>query len=183
MTVNRLHHAVAAALLASMALSGCNTDTDDTVDLTPPPAATDPMTDRAPTTDPMTPAADPMMPEDPLTASQTASQTALNVGSITLGTEAGDDKQIAAEMSTFSPTDPIIVSVETDGAASNAEIAARLVYQDGQPAGEESEMVNTTGMETTNLTFTNTDPWPTGEYSVEIWINDTQADSASFNVR
>lgn len=180
MTATKLQYALAAALLASLALAGCNREAEDTTAVTPP-ADTDPM---AVGDDTMAPA-DPVMPGgEPVPDSATMSlETALNVNSVTLGTEAGDDKKIAAAMTTFAPTDQIVVSVDTDGAASNAEIAAKLVYQDGQAAGEESETVTTTGAETTNITFTNANPWPTGDYTAEVWINGIQAETVAFNVR
>ena len=170
MTATKLQYAIAAALLASLALAGCKKDAEDTTAVTPP-AATEP--GALPPAEPLPPADTPPM----------GTETALNVSSVTLGTEAGDDKKIAAALTTFAPTDPIIVSVATDGAASNAEIAAKLVYQDGQTAGEESATVTTTGAETTNITFTNANPWPTGEYTAEVWINGTQAETVAFNVR
>lgn len=170
MTATKLHYAIAAALLASLALAGCKKDAEDTAAVTPP-AATEPA------------ALPPAQPLPPADTAPMGTETALNVSSVTLGTEAGDDKKIAAAMTTFAPTDPIIVSVATDGAASNAEIAAKLVYQDGQTAGEESETVTTTGAETTNITFTNANPWPTGDYTAEVWINGTQAETMAFNVR
>lgn len=165
MTANKLHYAVAAALLASLALAGCKKDAQDTSAMTPP-AATEPSA---------VPPAEPLPPA--------GTQTALNVTSVTLGTEAGDDKQIGAAKTTFAPTDQIVVSVATDGAASDAEIGARLVYQDGLTAGEESEAVTTTGAETTNITFTNANPWPTGDYTAEVLIDGIQAETVAFNVR
>ncbi|MGH8083742.1 MAG: hypothetical protein ACREPV_00505 [Lysobacter sp.] len=171
MTATKLQYAIAAALLASLALAGCKKGAEDTTAVTPP-AATEPSA---------LPPAEPLPPAD--TTPIGGTETALNVSSVTLGTEAGDDKKVAAAMTTFAPTDPIIVSIATDGAASNAEIAAKLVYQDGQTAGEQSEMVTTTGMETTNITFTNANPWPTGDYTAEVWINGTQTETTAFNVR
>lgn len=170
MTATKLHYAIAAALLASLALAGCNRDAEDTT-ATTAPSATEPSA---------LPPAEPLPPAD---TAPMGAETALNVSSVTLGTEAGEDKKIAAAMTTFAPTDQIVVSVDTDGAASNAEIAAKLVYQDGQAAGEESETVTTTGAETTNITFTNANPWPTGDYTAEVWINGIQAETVAFNVR
>lgn len=162
MTANKLHYAVAAALLASLALAGCKKDAE--------PVATTPT--------PVEPV--PLPPAEPM---PTQPQTALNVSAITLGTEAGADKKIASPMTTFAPDDDIVVSIDTNGAASNAEIAAKLVYEDGQTAGEQKQSVTTTGMETTNVTFTNANPWPTGNYTVEVWVNGTQAQTTTFNVR
>jgi len=160
MTANKLHYAVAAALLATLALAGCKKDAE--------PVATTPT--------PVEPA--PLPPAEPM-----PTQAALNVTAVTLGTEAGADKKIASPMTTFAADDDIVVSIDTNGAASNAEIAAKLVYQDGQTAGEQKQSVTTTGMETTNVTFTNANPWPTGNYTVEVWVNGTQAQTTTFNVR
>src|SRR5690606_13262874 len=148
------------ALLATLALAGCKKDAE--------PVATTPT--------PVEPA--PLPPAEPM-----PTQAALNVTAVTLGTEAGADKKIASPMTTFAADDDIVVSIDTNGAASNAEIAAKLVYQDGQTAGEQKQSVTTTGRETTNVTFTNANPWPTGNYTVEVWVNGTQAQTTTFNVR
>ena len=149
MTARPLTYAVAAGLFATLALAGCKKDEPDLA--ATPPAGTEPM---APAPAPM--------PSEPLGM---PAETAVNVTAVTLGREAGADKRIATPMSTFAAGDPIVVSVATDGAASNATISARLVYQDGQTAGEQQQTVNTTGMETTNFTFTNANPWPAGSYT------------------
>lgn len=162
MTVNKLHYAIAAALFATLALAGCkkNTPAPDTA-MTPPPAMTEPAPPAAP------------MP----------AETAVSVTSVTLGTAAGADKTIAMPMTSFAASDPIIVSIATNGAASNVGIAAKLVYQDGQTAGEQSQTINTTGMETTNITFTNANGWPTGSYTAEVSVNGTQAQTTPFTVK
>ena len=162
MIANKLHYAVAAALLASLALVGCKKDAPapDTA-MTPPPAMNEPM-----------PHAEPMPME-----------TALSVSSVTLGKAAGADKTIAMPMTSFSSQDPIVVSIATNGAASNADIAAKLIYQDGQTAGEQSQSINATGMETTNITFTNPKGWPAGSYTAEVWVNGGQAQTTPFTVK
>lgn len=164
MTTNKLKYAMAAALVASLALAGCNKDkpaVDNT--MTPPPAMNEP----APL-----PPAEPMM----------RNEAALNVTSVTLGAETDADMSIASPMTTFGSSDPIIVSIATDGAASNAMISAKLVYQDGQIAGEESQSVTTTGMETTNITFNNSNSWPAGTYTAEVWVDGTKLNSTPFSV-
>ncbi|HUH90088.1 MAG TPA: hypothetical protein VLZ76_05440 [Lysobacter sp.] len=167
MTANKLHYAVAAALFATLALAGCkkNPSTMEN-EVTPPPAMTEP----APPAEPM--------PAEPMPA-----ETAVSVTSVTLGTEAGADKTIATPMTSFAAKDPIVVSIATNGAASNVDIAAKLVYQDGQTAGEQSQTINATGMETTNITFTNANGWPTGSYTAEVSVNGTQAQSTPFTVK
>ena len=159
---NKLHLALAAALVATLALAGCK-KADDTA-VAP-----------APTIEPA-----PLPPVAPMPA---ATPTAVNVRTVTLGNVAGADKKIATPMTTFGSSDPIIVSIDTDGAASNATITAKLVYQDGQTAGEQSQTITTTGAETTNVTFTNANPWPAGTYRAEVWVDGTMARSTDFTVR
>jgi hypothetical protein len=161
MTPNKLHYAVAAALLATLALAGCKKNPSTMENETAPPPA---MTEPAPPAEPM------------------PAETAVSVTSVTLGTNAGADKTIATPMTIGAAKDPIGVSIATNGAASNVDIAAKLVYQDGQTAGEQSQTINTTGMETTNITFTNANGWPAGSYTAEVSVNGTQAQSTPFTV-
>lgn len=168
MTSSKLTQALAATLFASLVLTGCKKEQPDST--TGAATGTQPMT--APTT----------MPE-PMPTSPVPAATAVSVTGITLGKEAGADKMIATPMTSFAPTDPIVVSVATDGAASNADIATRLVFQDGQTAGEQNQTVNTTGMETTNFTFTNANPWPAGSYTVDVMVNGSPARSTAFTVK
>ena len=159
---NRTQYVLAAALFASLAVVGCKKK-EEPVAVTPAPAPAEPA--------PMPPAEPAPMP------------AAVTVSSVTLGTAAGADKKIATPMTTFKPSDKIIVSVATDGTASNAEVAAKLVYQDGQTAGEQKQMLNTTGMETTNIEFANAKPWPAGKYRAEVSLNGTAAQATEFEVK
>src|SRR5690606_2736815 len=171
MTFKPTHLAVAAAL-ATIALSGCNRDAERTDAGELPPAASAPASPMdAPGTRP-----------DATRAPADTAQQAVDVTSVTLGTEAGADRSIANPTTTFAVGDPIVVSIRTDGAANGVEIGARLVYQDGQVAGEERQTLNTTGAETTNITFNNANDWPTGTYTVEVTVDGASADSASFAV-
>jgi hypothetical protein len=167
-------HVAAAAVIATVALAGCKRNDADVQSTAT--TGNEPASSRV---EPVSPSA-PMATD--MGRGQDA-QTALNVTSVTLGTEAGDDMSITDPTTTFKTVGPIVVSVATNGAASNVDITARLVYQDGQQAGEETETVNTTGMETTNFTFSNAEPWPTGNYTAEVLINGTQAQSKAFTIR
>lgn len=157
---NRTHYAVAAALVAALALAGCKKKEEPVV-VAPTPTET-------PAPAPVEPAPAP---------------AALSVVSVTLGTAAGPDKKIAAPTTSFKPTDKIVASVATDGTASNAEVTAKLVYQDGQTAGEEKQTLNTTGAETTNFQFAKASPWPAGKYKVEISANGTVANTTELEVK
>lgn len=148
-----LSYALIVALAGSVALVGCKKKEEPAA--TPPPAATEP----AP------------MPEATPPAPAPAAAT---VTGVTVGTTAAADKSVAAATS-FKSGDKIIVSVKTDGAASNVEVGAKLTFQDGQVAGEQKQTINTSGPETTNIEFSNANPWPAGKYTVDVTLNGAPA--------
>jgi len=146
--------AVLAALLATVALAGCKKK-EDTADNNAQPAATTPAEP--------TPA--PMSAPEPMAAAATVSVTG-----VTVGKTAAADKSVAST-ALFAPKDDIIVSVRTDGTATNANVGAKLTFQDGQVAGENSQTLNTTAAETTNITFKNAKGWPAGKYRAEVMVD------------
>jgi hypothetical protein len=164
-------HALAVALLASIAVAGCKRNDADV------------QTTASPGNDATATAARPLEPASAATPADRNAQAAVDVTSVTLGTQVGDDMSITDPTTTFGTVGPIVVSVATNGAASNVDITTRLVYQDGQQAGEETETISTTGEEITNFTFSNTSPWPTGNYTAQVWVNGTEAQSTTFTIR
>jgi hypothetical protein len=96
--------------------------------------------------------------------------SAVSVTSVTVGNAVGSDMSVAP-MAMLGAKDKIIVSVKTAGTASNVNVAAKLMYQDGQVAGEQSAMLNTTDTGTTNLEFTKATPWPAGKYTAEVMVD------------
>ncbi len=159
---------LAAALTATLALSACDRDrADDAATKAPAPVVT------APTTPP--PVA--------MTPPVATPTSAVRVSAVTLGTSAGADLRIPVPMTAFASSDPIIVSIDTSGAANNAELTTRLMYQGGQTAGEQTERITSSGDETTNMTFTNANGWPTGNYRAEIWVDGNQAQVREFAIR
>jgi hypothetical protein len=148
MKLNRISYALIIGLAGSIALAGCKKK-DEAAPT--PPAATEP----APAPAPATPAPAP---------------ATVSVTGVTVGNTAAADKSVAA-MTTLGTKDKIIVSVTTQGDATNATLDAKLTYQDGQVAGQKSETLNTTGSGTTNFEFTNANPWPAGKYKVDVTLN------------
>lgn len=148
-----LQTALIAALLGSVALVGCKKKEEST-DNNAAPAATAPAEPA-----PMTGAPPPM-----------AEAAAVSVSSVTVGKTAAADKSVATT-ALFAPKDDIIVSVKTDGAANNVNVGAKLTYQDGQVAGEQNATLNTSGAETTNVTFKNAKGWPAGKYRAEVTVD------------
>ncbi|WP_312706979.1 hypothetical protein [Stenotrophomonas sp.] len=150
-----LQNALMAALLGSVALVGCKKKEEST-DTNAAPAATAPA---EPAPAPMTGAPPPM-----------AAASAVAVSSVTVGKSAAADKSVATA-ALFAPKDDVVVSVKTDGAASNVNVGAKLTFQDGQVAGEQSATLNTSGAETTNITFKNANGWPAGKYRAEVMVD------------
>ncbi|HSX64227.1 MAG TPA: hypothetical protein VLF15_05825 [Pseudoxanthomonas sp.] len=145
MKFNRISYALMFALAGSVALAACKKQEEAAV-TTPPPAA------------------------EPMAPPPVASSAPVTATSVTVGNTAGADKTVAPT-ATFSPQDKIIVSVKTEGAATNTAINAKLTFQDGQVAGDQSATLNTAGMETTNVEFSNSAPWPAGKYNVDVTID------------
>ncbi|MEL1263504.1 hypothetical protein [Pseudoxanthomonas putridarboris] len=141
----RISYALIVALAGSVAIVGCKKKEEAVV---PPPTAVEP----APAPIESAPA--------PVSAT-----------SVTVGNAAAADKSVAA-VSTFGVKDKIIVSVTTDAATpANAAIDAKLTYQDGQVAGQQTANVVAGGVDTTNVEFTKATDWPVGKYKVDVTLN------------
>lgn len=151
MKLNRISYALVIALAGTVALAGCKKKEEAVV---APPVVTEP----APAPVPVEPAPAPVA-----------------ATSVTVGNTAAPDKSVAA-VSTFGAKDKIIVSVKTDAAtAANAAIDAKLTYQDGQVAGQQTANVKAEDAGTTNIEFTKATPWPTGKYKVDVTVNGVAA--------
>lgn len=130
------------------------------------------------------PATPPAMPEPTAPAPAAAPMTeAVSVQGVSVGTVAAADKSVATQ-AVIGARDPIIVSVRTFGTASNVPVVATLTYQDGQVAGEQHVSLNTSGPDTTNITFSNSNAWPAGTYTAQVTVNGMPAGTAQqFEVR
>ena len=146
MKLNRISYALIVALAGTVALAGCKKKEEAVI---APPVVTEPV-----------PAPVEVAPAPVVAAT-----------SVTVGNTAGADKSVAA-LSTFGTKDKIIVSVKTDAAtAANAAIDAKLTYQDGQVAGQQTATVMAEDAGTTNVEFTKATPWPAGKYKVDVTVN------------
>ncbi|MET0548267.1 MAG: hypothetical protein ABW002_03205 [Xanthomonas sp.] len=147
------------ALVGTLALAGCKKQEQQQT-VSPDP------TSSAPTEQMPGPAAAPAEQSAPAATSANA----VNVAAVAVGNTAAADKSVAP-LTTLSSKDKIIVSVKTEGSATNANVGAKLVFQDGQTAGERTETLNTSGADTTNFEFTNPKGWPAGQYKAEVTVN------------
>ncbi|HBK45657.1 MAG TPA: hypothetical protein DDZ67_04335 [Xanthomonadaceae bacterium] len=141
-----LSRSLVLGLAATLALAGCKKK-EETVDTTAAPAA---------------PA--------PAAPAPTEAAPSVMVSSVTVGNNAAMDKSVAP-VATLGTRDKIIVSIKTEGSANNVAVAAKLLYQDGQVAGEQGATLNTSGSETTNIEFSNANGWPAGKYRAEVSVD------------
>ena len=161
--LNRLHMAMLAGLIGSVALVGCKKK------------------EEAP---PMAPvASEPAAMPDASTAMATAT-----VSGIELGNAVGPDMRVTAPMSTFAPTDTIYAAVGTstsDPAASVAgKLGAKWTHVDSnQAVHEESKDLVLAGNGVTDFQISRPDAWPTGKYKVEIMLDGALVQTREFEVR
>lgn len=111
----------------------------------------------------------------------------VSVVSVDLGTETGPDLKIATPKTTFAPKDKVIASVVTStgdpATALSAKLTAKWTYQDGQVVSEEPKVINFTGQGVSAFEISMPDGLPTGNYTVEVLVNDKVAQSRNFTVQ
>ena len=156
---------IALGLSGALVLAACGKKEEAP---TPPPATTTPAPATTPNTTP---------------ATTTPSAAAVSVTSVDLGTAVGADQKVTTPSTQFGPKDTIYAAVSTDGAASNATLAAKWTFQDGQTVNESSQTIAPTGPAVTTFHISKPDGWPTGNYKVEISLNGSPVSSKDFTVQ
>ncbi len=160
----RLHTAVAAALLASVALVGCKKK-EEPVAVSTPPATTEPA---APTPPP-------------------APVAAVTVTTVDLGTTVGADKKIATPTATFKPSDTISASVGTStsdpATAAPAKLGAKWTFQDGSIVKEDTADINFAGPGNTVFSINSPKGFPTGKYKLEVLLDGAVVQTRDFEVK
>lgn len=163
MKINRLHMAVLAALLGSIALVGCKKKEEPA----PPPVAAEPA-----------PAAEAPAPM-PATAS---------VSGVDLGNAVGADMRVTAPMTTFAPKDTIYAAVSTTTSDPMASIPGKLGVKwthvdSSQTVNEETKDVTFAGDGVTDFQISKPNGWPTGKYKVEVSLDGAVVQTREFEVK
>lgn len=109
----------------------------------------------------------------------------VRVTGVQLGRAIGVDLRVSdeAETGVFESTDTIYVSVDTEGAAAGATLAARWTYEDGQVVDESTRSISPTGATVTEFHISNPDGFPAGSYQVEILLDGRSVETEDFEVR
>jgi Flp pilus assembly protein CpaB len=114
-----------------------------------------------------------------------ATPAVVTVKAVTVGKAIGDDKRVTAPASSFARTDTIYAAVETDGSGT-ATLKAKWTYHKGDKAAvvnENSQTLVATGPAVTEFHISKPDGWPTGDYQVEVFLNDASAGAQKFVVQ
>jgi hypothetical protein len=171
MNRNRILLPLAAALLATLAVAGCKKKE---------PVET-------PTTS-MPPAAATLSAPAPAPAA-TPTPASATIMAVDLGNAAGADMKITAPTTLFAVRDgKIIAAVSThvsDAMATvPAKVGAKWTHVDSnQTVNEEARDVQLKGDQTWDFEITNTNPWPTGKYRVEVMLDGAVVQSRDFEVK
>jgi hypothetical protein len=87
---------------------------------------------------------------------------------------------------TFQPTDTIHGVVTLGNAPDDTKLKAvwtAIDAGDGQYKNTKIDETEVTTGGVADFTLSNTTPWPTGTYQVELYLNDTLAQTVAFNVQ
>ena len=129
------------------------------------------------------PAAAPPAASAPAPAPAPAAPAEVTVASVDLGSAVGPDQKVTTPTTTFGPKDTIYAAVSTTGSSSNATLAAKWSYQDGQTVNDSSQTIAPNGPAVTTFHISKPDGWPAGNYKVEISLNGKAASSKDFTVQ
>ena len=117
-------------------------------------------------------------------AAPTPAPAPLRVTSVDVGKHLGSDKHVSDATTTFGVRDTFNVAVLTDGAGSNATLAARLTYNGAQLVKADSQTISPSGgSAASSFTFSKATAWPKGKYRVDVLLNGTAAGSKDFEVK
>ncbi len=117
------------------------------------------------------------------TANTPAGTDGVRVTDVTLGRSIGGDKTVTDKTDNFNPNDTIYASVATEGAAQSATLRAKWTFEGGQVVDDSSRTIAPGSRERTEFHIAKPDGWPTGRYTVEVFLDNKSADTQSFEVR
>ena len=109
----------------------------------------------------------------------------VTVGTITLGNAIGASKKVTQAADSFGKKDTIYAAVDTTGAGT-AKLRAKWTYRKGSQDSlvkEESQTITPTGPASSEFHISKPDGWPTGDYQVEIFVEDKSVGTKAYTVK
>jgi hypothetical protein len=119
----------------------------------------------------------------PPAATTTTVNVPFRVVSMTLGNRLDAEKRVVSPASTFGTRDTIYVSIATEGTAPAVTLRAVWKFEDGQVVADDAQQLAPTGSAQTEFHVSNSQPWPRGRYTVEVFRDTTSAGSKDFTVQ
>jgi ABC-type oligopeptide transport system substrate-binding subunit len=107
--------------------------------------------------------------------------TSIRVSRIDMGRSLNADRTINDATDSFKPNDTIYASIVTEGSATTT-LKARWTYQDGQVVNESTQTIAPAGDARTEFHIAKPDGWPTGKYTLEIFVDGSSAATRDFDV-
>lgn len=109
------------------------------------------------------------------------------VTTIETGKRIDANKRIVDTASTFAPRDTVYVSVVTNNATPSTSLKSIITFQTGQVVDSSTQVVaipmTTGGASVTEFHLVKASGWPTGDYTVEIWLDGQSAGTRTFTVK
>ena len=109
------------------------------------------------------------------------------VTTIETGKTIGADKRIMDTTSTFAPRDTMYVAVVTSNASGGNTLKTVVTFQDGQVVDSSSQTVaapmTAGGTSVTEFHLVKASGWPTGDYTVEVWLDGQTAGTRRLTVK
>jgi hypothetical protein len=117
------------------------------------------------------------------TATVAVDSAPIRVSDIQTGKAVGSDNKIGDQTTSFAVRDTMYASVITDGAAKNAKIAAKWMFN-GKLVSEDSQTISPTGGTTaTEFHISKKTAWPKGKYTVDVSLNGVSAGTKDLEVK
>jgi hypothetical protein len=109
------------------------------------------------------------------------------VTTIETGKHIDANKRIVDTASTFAPRDTLYVSVVTSNATPTTMLKSVVTFQDGQVVDSSTQAVvppaTTGGTSVSEFHLVKPGGWPTGDYTVEIWLDGQSAGTRTLKVK
>lgn len=102
--------------------------------------------------------------------------------SVTLGKAVDAEGQVRDGVEVFAPGDRIHAAVVAVGSSEGLTLSARWTAADGTEVAKAGQSLMPTTPTVTTFSIAQPEPWPAGDYQVEIAINDRVAETRSFRV-
>ncbi|CAN5170614.1 hypothetical protein BH11PSE14_BH11PSE14_24080 [soil metagenome] len=106
-----------------------------------------------------------------------------HVAALQLGSALDADRVVLADKDQFSPSDTLNASLLSTGAHPGLTLVARWVGPDGKAFAETTQELAPTQATATTFTVRNAEPWPSGDYKVDVLVGGHVLASRPFQVR